>query len=125
MTGWVLAALLPWLQALALAAVGVVAPLLYVRVLAWLRARAIDTTIYEAIGRAGGRAYSALLASGRPVTDRAAIAAAAAVGGAYLMQTVPGALGAKGVADPAAMAELAGAELGRLLAADPTVKPGG
>ena len=116
MTATLATAALPWLAAFLLALAGVLGPLLYLRGLAWLQARRIDTTVYQAIGRAGGVAYSALLASGRPASDGAALAAAAAAGGAYLAGKVPDALLARGVADPKAMAELAGAELGKLLA---------
>ena len=112
----------PWVSAFVLTLAGVILPLAYARGLAYLRAKHINTTVYEAIGRAGGVAYTAFLASGRPVTDRAALAAAAAAGGAYLESTVPGALAASGVTDPAKMATIAGAELGKLLALDPSIK---
>ena len=123
MTGAVTTLLLPWLAAAVLAVGGVLVPLAYARGLAWLRAHALDTTIYEAIGRAGGVSYRALLASGQPATSPAALQQAAEAGGRYLMARVPEALAARGVA-PEAAAELPGAELGRLLAADPTVAPG-
>ena len=124
MSGALAAVLLPWLSAVLLAIAGVLVPLAYLRGLAWLRAHALDTTIYEAIGRAGGVAYQALLVSGQPASNPSALKAAAEAGGRYLLARVPEALAARGVAS-GAVAELAGAELGRLLAADPGVIPGG
>ena len=115
--------LLPWLSAFVLAVAGVVVPLAYVRGLAWLKSRSLDTTVYEAIGRAGGVAYRALLTSGQPASNPSALKHAAEAGGSYLLATVPEALAARGVR-PEMVATLAGAELGRLLAADPTVAPG-
>lgn len=112
----------PWLAAFVLALVGIIAPLAYAKGLAYLRAKQVNTTIYEAIGRAGAVAYTAFLATGRPVTDRTALAVGAAAGGAYLKSRVPDALAASGVVTPQAMAELAGAEMGKLLALDPSVK---
>ena len=113
MTDSLVTAALPYLSALVLGVVGVVVPLAYDAGRRWLEAKHVDTAVYQAIGRAGGVAYQALLTSGRPATDRAALLAAAAAGGAYLQATVPAALAAKGVAHPA---DLAGAELGKLLA---------
>lgn len=87
-----------------------------------LRKRNLDAEWYEAISRAGGEAYKALLASGKPVTDKAALAAAAEAGGRYLLVRKSAQVVARGH-DPASLAQVAGAELGTLLASDPTLGP--
>ena len=114
----------PVLSAVLLSILAVAVPLAYRKGLAVLEARKIDTTVYEAIGRAGGAAYLAFVASGRPVTDKAALEAAAAVGGRYLQARAADAIATKAGAavSPGALADMAGAELGKLLAADPSVK---
>lgn len=118
MTETLLAAVMPWLQAFVLALV----PVLGAYALSLLRSHGIDNVLTQAIGRAGGVAYTQLLASGKPVTDRNALASAAMAGAAYLQDRVPGIVAAKGLS-PGAVADIAGAELGRLLAADPAVGP--
>ena len=110
---------LPWLNALVLALVPVFGGL----ALALLRKHGIDTAWFEAIGRAGGASYSSLLASGKPVTDRGALVAAAQVGADYLVDRVPAIVASKGLA-PDALAQIAGAELGKVLGLDPTQGPG-
>ena len=114
MTQTVINAALPWITAAVLACLGVVVPLAYSRGVAYLRAHQVDTTMFEAIGRAGGAAYNAWLEAGRPAPGTPAFLVAAAAGGAYLQATVPDTMNAKGVTNPA---QLAGAELGRLIAA--------
>lgn len=115
-----LAALLPWLQAFAAAVV----PVLGTLALAWLRRRNINTTVIEAVGRAAGEAYRHVAASGRPITDPGALGAAIDAGGRYLVDRIPDTLQRAGVT-PEAAAQLVGAELGRLLALDPSVRVGG
>lgn len=87
-----------------------------------LRKRNLDNEWYEAIGRAGGEAYKALLASGGSVTDQAALRAAAEAGGRYLLIRKSAQVVARGH-DPQSLAQIAGAELGTLLASDPTLGP--
>lgn len=122
MSSTVIGLVMPWLSAFVLALAGILLPLAYAKGLAYLKARRINTVVYEAIGRAGAVAYTAFLATGRPVTDRTALAVGAAAGGAYLKSRIPDALAVSGVVTPEAMAELAGAEMGKLLALDPSVR---
>lgn len=110
---------LPWLNAFALALVPVLGGL----ALALLRKHGINTAWFEAIGRAGGASYMALLASGKPVTDKAALVAAAQVGADYLVARVPSIVASKGLG-PDALAQIAGAELGKVLGVDSTAGPG-
>ncbi len=119
-SAFVNAVVVPWLSAFALALL----PILGGYAMALLRKRGLDNAFFQAVSRAGGVAYAALLASGRPVTDRAALTAAAVAGASYLETRVPGLVEARGLS-PDAMAQIAGAELGKLLAIDPTVAPGG
>ena len=113
-TETIITAALPWITAAVLACLGVVVPLAYARGLAFLKAHQVNTTMYEAIGRAGGEAYNAWVANGKPTPGSPAFLAAAAAGGAYLQATVLGTMQEKGVTNPA---QIAGAELGRLIAA--------
>jgi hypothetical protein len=109
----------PWVQQLFLA----VLPVLGAWAVAELRRRSVNATLVAAIERAGGEAYRHLLASGRAPTDPGALAAAARAGSLYLFERVPDALRARGVSAEAAE-QIAGAELGRLLATDPSVRVG-
>jgi len=119
MTEFLTTAFLPWLQALAAAAV----PMLGALALAWLRRRQINTTVFEAVGRAAGESYRHIAASGRPVTDRVALAAGISADGSYLLDRIPDTLRAAGLS-PEDAAQIVGAELGKLLAADPSIKIG-
>ena len=110
--------IVPWLTAFALALLPVLGSLL----VALLRKRGLDNAWFQIIERAGGVAYTHLLTSGRPVTDRAALAEAVLAGASYIQQRGPGLVEARGLA-PGAVADIAGAQLGRLLAVDPTVGP--
>ncbi len=110
--------IVPWLSALALAMLPVLGSL----ALALLREHNMDNAFFQAVARAGGVTYTALVASGRPVTDRAALASAALAGANYLQQRVPELVQARGL-QAGAVADIAGAELGKLLAADPTTGP--
>lgn len=113
----VTAVVVPWLQAFAMALV----PILFGLGLALLRKHQINTQWYEAIGRAGGAAYNAVLTSGAQLDSKAALAVGAKAGADYLAARVPGIVAARDL-DPAALAQIAGAQLGTLLAVDPTVK---
>lgn len=115
--------ILPWLNAFVIAFVPLAATVLASRAVAYLAQRNINTCWFEAISRAGGEAYKAFLLTGKPITDVAALQLASAAGAAYLAARVPEIVLKRGL-DPAALAQIAGAELGKLLAADPTVKPG-
>lgn len=108
--------ILPLLNTLILA----VLPVLGTMALQALRKRNINTEWFEVIGRGGGVAYASLVASGRPVTDKTAMAKALAEGAAYIVARKPDIVADKGLGQ-AAVEEIAGAELGRLLAVDPTV----
>ena len=116
--GFAASIVLPWLTAFVLALL----PVLGGMVLALLRKHNLDNAFFQAVARAGGVAYTSLLASGRPVTDRAALASAALAGATYLQQRVPGLVQARGL-QPGAVADIAGAELGKLLASDPSLGP--
>lgn len=83
-----------------------------------LRKHGIDTMYFETVARAGGVAYSSLLTSGRPATDPDALQAAAQAGARYLIGRIPDMLASKGV-QPGDATQIVGAELGKLLAADP------
>lgn len=113
------AALAPWLNALLIA----VLPAIGAWAVAELRRRNLNATVVAAMERAGGEAYRHLLASGRPATDPAALAAAARAGALYMLDRVPDAMRARGVTESGAE-QAAAAELGRLLAADPSVRVG-
>ena len=109
---------LPWLSALVLALLPILGKLL----LDELRRRNLNAEWYEAISRAGGEAYKALLASGKPVTDKAALLEAAQAGGRYLLIRKSAQVVARGH-DPASLAQVAGGLVGSLLASDPTLGP--
>ena len=112
----------PWLSAFLMAFVPIAGSIAGAAVIAELRKRNLDTAWFQAISRAGGVAYSTFVASGKPITDKAALLAAAAAGGAYLRDRVLPQVEARGLT-PDAVAQIAGAEMGRLLAVDPTVGP--
>ena len=116
--------LVPWLTAFGMAFAPILASLAATFIIRAMHRRNLDTAWFEAISRAGGVAYASLLASGRPVTDRAALATAARAGAGYLADRVAPQVAARALT-PEAVAQIAGAELGRLLAIDPTSAPGG
>lgn len=112
-----LSAVLPYLQALAAAVVPIVGTLF----LTWLRMRQQNTVLDAAFARAGAEAYKQIATSGRSITDPEVIARAVEAGGLYLLDRVPDTLRARGVT-PEGAAQIVGAELGKLLAADPSVR---
>ena len=114
----------PVLSAIALALLGTLGTLAYRLGLTYLEAHRIDTRWYEAIGRAGGVVYTSLAASGRPITDKEALARAAMAGAAYLTQRV-GDIATLKALTPVDLAQIAAAEAGKLLATDPGVSVGG
>ena len=112
----------PWLQAFLMAFVPIAGSIAGAAIIAELRRRNLDTAWFQAISRAGGVGYAALLASGKPITDKAALLAAAQAGAGYLQDRVLPQLQARALS-PDAAAQIAGAEMGKLLASDPTVGP--
>lgn len=88
-----------------------------------MQARNLDAQWFEAISRAGGAAYAALTASGKPITSADALQAAARAGAQYLAERAADVIRAKGGRTDDELAQIAGAELGKLLAADPTIGP--
>jgi hypothetical protein len=110
---------LAWIQAFANALV----PAMFALALVWLRQHKVNTTVIEAVGRAAGEVYKQIVQSGAPVTDRASLAAAVAEGRDYLQARIPDALKAAGIT-PEGAAQMVSAELGKLLAIDPTVGVG-
>ena len=109
---------LPWINALVLALLALLGRM----ALAELQKRNLDNKFFQAVARAGGVAYTNLLASGRPVTDKVALLEAAMAGAAYLKERVPSLVAARGLS-PVAREQIVGAELGKLLAADPSLGP--
>ncbi|MBV9756820.1 MAG: hypothetical protein JO047_07180 [Alphaproteobacteria bacterium] len=112
-------AILAWAQAFATALV----PPLFALGLVWLRQHQINTQVIEAVGRAAGEAYRHIVQSGGLGADPGSWAAAVAQGRAYMLARIPDALAAAGVT-PEAAAQMVSAELGKLLAVDPTVGVG-
>lgn len=110
--------IIPWIQA----AVMVALPIVFTWGIAVLKKHNRDTRWYEAIGRAGGAAYNALLASGLPFNDPRAQKLAAEAGAQYLITRVPELMAARG-RTPADAVQISHAEMGTLLARDPTVGP--
>jgi hypothetical protein len=110
--------ILTWVEAFAAA----LAPSLFALALVWLRRHQINTRVIEAVGRAAGEAYKQMVQSGGG-TNPASLAAAVTEGRAYLMARIPDTLKAAGLA-PDAAAQMVSAELGKLLAIDPTVGVG-
>jgi hypothetical protein len=89
---------------------------------AFLRDRQLSDAIAAAATRGAGLAYTLLLAAGeaaaRPQVQNAAVSA----GLEYVLNSFPDAITAKGVT-PDHIASMVAGELGKLLAADPTVGP--
>ncbi|AHJ65991.1 hypothetical protein [Granulibacter bethesdensis] len=92
-------------------------------VLAWAARRwNINAEWSGTIQQAAGAAYAAAVASGKPVTDPSARAAALSAGVEYLRQRArPTMLHAQGITTDAAAMAAVEAGLGTLLARDPTV----
>lgn len=111
--------ILAWVQAFAAALV----PPLFALALVWLRRHQINTQVVDAAGRAAGEAYRHMVQSGGLGADSASWTAAVAQGRAYLLAHIPDALAAAGVT-PEGAAQMVSAELGKLLAIDPTVGAG-
>lgn len=88
-------------------------PVVSTLVLNHLKAANVNTTYYEALARAGAVALTALKTSGKPLTDKSALTAAAMAGVQYLGDHAAETLVAKGV-DPEALASIVGAEAQRL-----------
>ena len=109
---------LPWLSAFVLALLALLGGMM----LALLRKHGLDNAWFQAIGRAGGVADGALVASRRPAPGRAALGSAARAGAPDQQTRVPELVQARGL-QPSAVADIAGAELGKLLAVDPSVGP--
>lgn len=112
----------PLILSIGVAAIPVVGGVLSPLVLAVMRQRNLNTDWYEAVARAGGVAYQNLVSSGRPVTDKTALADAAFAGAHYLLERLPLQSKDRGLEAPD-LAQIARAELGRLLALDPGVTP--
>lgn len=117
MSSVALAILLPWLEALAAAMVPVVGTVF----LSWLQKRHQHGVLDSAFARAGAEAYRQIATSGRSITDPEVVAKAVQAGSLYLLDLVPDTMRARGVT-PEAAEQIVGAELGKLLAADPAVK---
>lgn len=111
--------ILTWMQAFAAALV----PSLFALALVWLRRHQINTTVIEAVGRAAGEAYKQMVQSGSTAITPISLAAAVAEGRAYLLTHIPETLKAAGLT-PETAARMVSAELGKLLAIDPTVGVG-
>lgn len=96
------------------------APPLFALALVWLRQHQINTRVIEAVGRAAGEAYRQMVQTGGTATDPIATAAAVAEGRNYLLARIPDALKSAGIT-PESAAQMVSAELGKLLAIDPTI----
>lgn len=108
--------ILNWMQAFMSALV----PALFALALVWLRQHQVNTTVLAAVGRAAGEAYKQILQSGGEASNPVGLAAAIAEGREYLLARIPDALRAAGVT-PEGAAQMVSAELGKLLALDPTI----
>ncbi len=108
--------ILAWIQAFFSALV----PALFALALIWLRQHQMNSTVIAAVGRAAGEAYKQIVQVGGSATNSVSLAAAIAEGRDYLLARIPDALKAAGVT-PEAAAQMVSAELGKLLALDPTV----
>lgn len=111
--------ILTWAEAFAAA----LAPSLFALALVWLRQHQVNTRVIEAVGRAAGEAYKHMVQTGASATSPASLASSVAEGRAYLLARIPDTLKAAGLT-PDAAAQMVSAELGKLLAIDPTVGVG-
>lgn len=109
-----------WIQAFSAALI----PSLFALALVWLRQHQTNIRVIEAVGRAAGEAYKQMVQSGERRLHPISLAAAVADGRDYLLARIPDLLKAAGVT-PEAAAQLVSAELGKLLAIDPTIGVGG
>jgi hypothetical protein len=109
-------AILSWIQAF----VSALTPALFALGLLWLRRHQMNTTLAEALGRAAGEAYRQMIQPGGSASRTVSLAAAIAEGRDYLLARIPDTLKAAGIT-PEAAAQMVSAELGKLLALDPTV----
>jgi hypothetical protein len=98
-------------------------PALLALALVCLRRHRVNIVVIEAVGRAAGEAYRQMVQSGASITHSTALAAAVAAGCDYLAARIPDALKAAGIT-PEGAAQMVSAELGKLLAIDPTVGVG-
>ena len=110
------ALILTWVQTFATALV----PSLFALALLWLRQHQINTRIIQSVGRAAGESYKQMIQPGGDGANKISLAAAISTGRDYLLARVPDALKSAGIT-PEAAAQLVSAELGKLLAIDPTV----
>lgn len=90
--------------------------------LALLRRWRINETVIAAIVRGAGAAYAELVRNREGVTT-SAMEAAVDAGAAYVEQRIPATLAKAGFASTDAVRQAVKAQLGTLLAADPTVGP--
>lgn len=88
--------------------------------LALLRRWRINDVVLRAVVRGAGAAYVELV-RGKEGTSHGAIEAAVDVGAAYVEARVPDTLAKAGLKSPDAVRDAVRAQLGTLLAADPTV----
>lgn len=100
-----------WVAVLALAAVaGVGAYLVHVHIL--------DARWYASIGRAGGIAFQSFAASGKPISDKAAVASAAMAGLQYMKDQMLEQIAKRGLTAEAVQ-QIVFAELSRLFGQNP------
>lgn len=111
--------ILLWIQAFATALI----PSLFALALVWLRRHQINTRVIEAVGRAAGEAYKQMIQSAGTQPTGVSLAAAVSAGCDYLLARIPETLRAAEIT-PEGAAQMVSAELGRLLAIDPTVGVG-
>lgn len=114
---------LPMLQPIALALIPVVLAAFGAWARGWLTHRGYRTDVLDALTRGAAAGYADMVTRGARVTDPGALKAAMTVGVEYALNLVPDKMVAVGVTDTAA-AHIVGAELGKLLAIDPTVTVG-
>ena len=113
------------LMPLAGAVLTAVAGVLAAKLIAWLnltREQAMAQAIAAGAQRAAGLAYQALLTQGAGLSQVEIRSGAVAAGVAYLADGFPRFVAALGLT-PERLAAMVEAELGRLLAVDPTVTP--
>jgi hypothetical protein len=113
--------LAPLIISIGVGAIPVVGGIASTAILATLRDRNMNTMWFEVVSRAGGLAYQHLVQSGRPL-DKPALTSAAAVGASYILERLPGTVKARNL-DTHDLINVAQAELGKLLAQDPTIGP--
>ena len=109
---------LPWIQAAATAFVPVaitVAGMIAQR-------RGVNSDVIAASQRGAGVAYTAMLATGRPLNDPAVMAIGIRAASDYMLTMVPDKVVSAGL-DPRAVETLAHAQIGLLLAPVTPVKP--